>query len=275
MGTNLNLDTIYSILGNPHKRRIILFLGEKGKAGFTELRRELKMSVGNLYYNLDGLSSLIEKDERRKYYLNDLGKRIYKLLKEEEIRIESLTRENHTVKFFLEKYFLPILIPIDILSALYNQRKLCIFLLSILLTGGAILSLIGKNVLVLLEVIEKNQDPLMHLLFFLASWLGVISLLDIEARIIGGKGKNLEFITSTTLSLIPIYVFQASYLVAIDILGPLGLSILFRVLQVISLGMLTATLFIYQRIPLDRAFIAVFGLYYISYMLGIIVLRLI
>ena len=81
---NFDRDLIYSILGNVHKRKIITFIGERGKVGFTDLKRELKMSVGNLYYNLDSLSPFIIKDENRKYMLSERGVQLYHILQEEE-----------------------------------------------------------------------------------------------------------------------------------------------------------------------------------------------
>ena len=77
------LDDLYNILGNPHRRRIILFLGEVGEAGFTELRRHLGMSVGTLYYNLDNLRGLVVQKPNRKYTLSERGRRVYEIISKE------------------------------------------------------------------------------------------------------------------------------------------------------------------------------------------------
>jgi len=57
-------------------------LGEQGKMGFKELRSNLGLGVGTVYYHLDMLSDFITQDKSRKYSLNDRGQLLYRSLME-------------------------------------------------------------------------------------------------------------------------------------------------------------------------------------------------
>jgi hypothetical protein len=43
-------------------------LFENGSLSFTELKSELKISTGSLYYHLSVLSEFVEQDPKRKYF---------------------------------------------------------------------------------------------------------------------------------------------------------------------------------------------------------------
>jgi len=57
-------------------------LGDQGKIGFKELKQELGLGVGTVYYHLDMLSDFLTQDKHRKYMLNDRGRLLYRSLKE-------------------------------------------------------------------------------------------------------------------------------------------------------------------------------------------------
>jgi len=71
----------YTLLREPARRKIVEILGNQGKIGFKELRQELGLGVGTVYYHLDMLSDFLTKDKHRKYMLNDQGRLLHKLLK--------------------------------------------------------------------------------------------------------------------------------------------------------------------------------------------------
>ncbi|MEM2912638.1 MAG: winged helix-turn-helix domain-containing protein [Candidatus Bathyarchaeia archaeon] len=72
----------YTILRDPARRKIIEILGEQGKIGFKELKENLGLGVGTVYYHLDMLSDFLSQDKERKYVLNDRGRLLYRWLKE-------------------------------------------------------------------------------------------------------------------------------------------------------------------------------------------------
>lgn len=87
-----DLFKIYQALGNPHRRRIIMLLGENPEGlTFSELRKRLSLSVGTLYYNLDQLEDLIYQKGDRKYALSEKGLLAHKMLKDDLERVRSET----------------------------------------------------------------------------------------------------------------------------------------------------------------------------------------
>lgn len=77
-----DLSRYYTLLKDPARRRIIEILGVQEKIGFKELRGELGLGVGTVYYHLDMLSDFLTQDKQRKYKLNDKGKMLHRFLKE-------------------------------------------------------------------------------------------------------------------------------------------------------------------------------------------------
>ncbi len=53
---------VYSALGHPLRKKIVVILGEKQRAGFKDLKDALSVSVGTLYLHLEMLGDLIEQD---------------------------------------------------------------------------------------------------------------------------------------------------------------------------------------------------------------------
>ena len=70
------------MLRDPARRKIIELLGDQGKIGFKELRGNLGLGVGTVYYHLDMLSDFITQDKSRKYALNDRGQLLYRSLRD-------------------------------------------------------------------------------------------------------------------------------------------------------------------------------------------------
>jgi len=72
----------YFVLRSPLRLRIIRLLGERGPLPFKELKRELGAGVGTIYYHLSIMSELIGQDEKRRYYLNEVGMRVFSALRD-------------------------------------------------------------------------------------------------------------------------------------------------------------------------------------------------
>ncbi|MFB0567360.1 MAG: winged helix-turn-helix domain-containing protein, partial [Candidatus Bathyarchaeia archaeon] len=64
----------YTLLRDPARRKIVEILGNQRKIGFKELKQELGLGVGTVYYHLDMLSDFLTQDKHRKYMLNDRGR---------------------------------------------------------------------------------------------------------------------------------------------------------------------------------------------------------
>jgi hypothetical protein len=69
------------LANRPNRALIIMTIGSKGTASFTELKSELNIGVGTLYYHLDGLSKFVSQNASKQYVLTDLGGKAYDFLK--------------------------------------------------------------------------------------------------------------------------------------------------------------------------------------------------
>jgi len=72
---------MYDLLRHPLRKRILEILGEKGRVRFTDLKREVNIGVGKLYYHISILGGLIEQDEYKRYMLSSEGERAYEILR--------------------------------------------------------------------------------------------------------------------------------------------------------------------------------------------------
>ena len=106
--------SVYKVLSNPHRRRIIEIIGAEGKTSFTELNKDLQMSIGALYHHLDALGDLITQDDQHKYILTRRGKLAFKLLNETSDQLSSIRSDHdedsgHTSNrlSYVVKIFLP------------------------------------------------------------------------------------------------------------------------------------------------------------------------
>lgn len=69
------LQRLYATMSHPARRRILHFLSKNRKATFTDLMNELDLSeTGKVSYHLTQMQPLIAQDEKKRYYLSDLGK---------------------------------------------------------------------------------------------------------------------------------------------------------------------------------------------------------
>lgn len=70
-----------AILKKPNRTQIVVKIGARGGASFKELKSDLGIGVGTLYYHLDGLAQYVTQNGSRQYVLTDLGKQAYEYLK--------------------------------------------------------------------------------------------------------------------------------------------------------------------------------------------------
>lgn len=287
-----NRNVIYSILGSVHKRRIITFIGERGKVGFTDLKKELKMSVGNLYYNLDALSPFITKDENRKYMLSEKGLQLYNILQEEEKRIKSILQPKNILYTFFSNKVLPLFVPRGLFLIFYKDIKanFIFFLLSLLL--GIFVMESTRIDMIFLEIKEtpifSESITIKDFILPTSIWLAlkplinsflIALILDIESRFLGFRKNTLQLYLSTIIAFIPLYIYPILLSVtggiqALTFYQLIFLSLFYRILQVFSLGILTAILTIFRELTLEKAFILVFIMFYISFSLNFMVQKI-
>jgi len=296
----LDTETIYSILGNKHKRNIIFFLGERGTASFTEMRKSLKISVGNLYYNLDSLRGFVTKDEKRRYMLTEEGRKLYQILKDETSRINHAVQPKGTLYNMFDKVIRPVVLPEEIFIAIYGNQRLSVLAFLAVSILAIFSACIGKFDMMLLGISEEPAIlstvglPLeaWSVLKIYVSWILSAALIESLCRAVGIRNFRPEFFVAVLIALTPILAYPLLYhaiahsILAADspianiifenlnigglrpdIMQELLLSFLFRIMQAFTLGMLTAAISVFKGLSRDRAFILVFILFYVSYLI--------
>jgi hypothetical protein len=69
------LQQMHASLSHPIRRKILQILRREGKASFTDIINELvNVDTGKLSYHLAQMHSLLQQDEKKRYYLSRLGK---------------------------------------------------------------------------------------------------------------------------------------------------------------------------------------------------------
>ncbi|MEM3891129.1 MAG: helix-turn-helix domain-containing protein [Nitrososphaerales archaeon] len=225
----------FAMLGHPLRRRIIKYLGEKGYAGFSDLKANLNVSIGTLYYQLDQLKGLLDQNESKKYALNEKGKFAYQLLLESEERISSSRYVKHKLSAAL--YLTRWLLGWPIILYLYGKTKYAsIFAATIIIYGAY--SAYKSNLYPIL-FIYLNHLPLSKLyipILFVAEYLVVNAIANLIPLILyrvkeGAKplliGSAFSFLPSLLLPTASIFTYPTLTQAQILMLIGIGFSLCF------------------------------------------------
>lgn len=264
------LEQVYAILGNPYMRAILLTLGERGEASFSELKSALGTSTGNLYYNLDKLSGFVAKNDKRRYVLTEKGQKLYRYVVENESRLRSLLSEKRGLSAFIERRLVPLLVPEGLVAIVYSEQWLSLVVLAFyaLLSGAVVLR--GSFIVFGMDQLSPPPTLLHRIAFTVAGLLLMLFILEVASRLLGSRrGISLDYLSAAIASTAPLSV--SAFLPG----EPLLVSIVFRLLQVIVIGVMTAALKVYKGLPAERAFIAVFVTYYVCFTLSLVLQRFI
>lgn len=87
MSTMRDKHDLYEVLGSEIRRKILIYIGERGSVRFTDLKNYIGISVGSLYYHLDILEGLVIQTPDKRYTLSEEGREAYKLLTEKSIEV--------------------------------------------------------------------------------------------------------------------------------------------------------------------------------------------
>ena len=202
-----DLFKIYQALGNPHRRKIIMLLGENPDGlAFSELKRELNLSVGTLYYNLDQLGDLVHQKSDKRYALTEKGFIAYKMLKSdiEKIKNEGATSGLSGLTDTLRGVFFPRWF-FTFLESKKNLTPIAAFI--VLLVGGFAC---GYNGIVLnVTWIAYSSIPALCSLSFIWSWLviAIISFLAIPPNTSEKLKRLPRYLAEVGLAMFPLAIF--------------------------------------------------------------------
>ncbi|MDH5691386.1 MAG: winged helix-turn-helix domain-containing protein [Candidatus Bathyarchaeota archaeon] len=256
----------YTLLRDPARRKIIEILGSQSKIGFKELRQELKLGVGTVYYHLDMLSDFLTQDKHRKYMLNDRGRLLHRLLRDGSLppTLEIGEAFSHRLGrwLFLSPVFAKTVRPLRLLPV-------SVLILALGAVGAALASV----------------DPMLFFYFpfsgygfetiatlFLSNWIGLFLVSNFLIYMLYRRaGGNLQLFTCIGIAAFPLALFPYVYMfVSYDVARYLLLAI-----QIWSLLLISSALCFGKGLRLDKGIVVSLTILYLNVMLLVILGRLI
>jgi len=258
-----DLSRYYTLLRDPARRKIIEILGAQEKIGFKELKEDLGLGIGTVYYHLDMLSDFITQDKQRKYRLNDRGHTLFRVLKEGNVPATleiSGAFSHHLGKWlFLSPVFAKTVKPLRFLPV-----SIIILLVGALGSGYAKLD---SALFFYFPYSAYSFSTIMALYFF--NWIGLFLFSEVFTSLLYRRvGNSLQLLACLGLATFPIAIFPYIYSFILDVISQ---YVLF-VLQIWSLLLVSAALCFGKGIRLDKAIVVSLAAMYLNiailFMLG-------
>jgi len=245
---------LYEVLGNEIRRKILIYIGERGSVRFTDLKNYIGISVGSLYYHLDILEGLVIQTSDKRYTLSEEGQEAYKLLTEKNIEIpkKSLVTSilygimlSHIIVKLSEKrllrYLLIVLLFILYLYLPYNAH---------IIPGGFFL---------------LSLDKYYYLYYSLLTWFSIYLFSDTLSSLLF-KRWGVGHLLLLELSLLPVSILY----IIISILTLFNITVneyIFLIFQAWSLIMLGFTIAYTKGLKVERGLLIALALLYINLIL--------
>jgi hypothetical protein len=269
-----DLSRYYTLLKDPARRRIIEILGVQEKIGFKELRGELGLGVGTVYYHLDMLSQFLAQDKQRKYRLNDKGKMLHRFLKEGKVppALEMSEAFSHRVAkwVFLSPVFAKTAKPLIVLP----------FSAALLLLGalGSAYAELEPALFFYFPYPAYNFASI--LVLYAVNWLGLFLFAELFTHLVYRRvGNALQLFICISIATLPLAVFPYVYLLVPAFFQSLSIAVLDTALQVVlialqiwSLLLFSSALCFGKGLRLDKAMVVSLVAIYVNistlYILG-------
>jgi len=248
----------YTVLRDPARRRIVEILGEQGKVGFKELRQNLGLGVGTVYYHLDMLSEFLTQNSERKYMLNDRGRLLYVALREGSLppALQMGDALSHRAGRWV------------FLSPVFAKSARPLVLLPVAL-GVLLLGAFG-SALVSVQPMLLFYRPFTALSFggvfalFIANWIGLYLFGEVMVFLFFKRsGGELQLFVCLGVAALPLAVFPYLFL----FLDYVVLQYLLFAFQVWTLLLLSAAFSFGKGIRLDKSIILSLIVVYLNTMI--------
>ena len=265
--------SVYKILSNISRRKIIEMIGSEGKTSFTKLKKELKISVGALYHHIDALGDIITQDDQHRYMLTRQGKLVFKLLNEtgdqlsfvhSEFSVESSASTSNRLASAAQ-----IFLPRRLLLSVSDKPILYLPAAAIIVALGSWIAVHANlRFILVFPDSQTSMPPDFTAALFVISWLLVFGLSDITSTFIfRRKGGDLSLLVGSSVSFIPLiffsglwYVFRAVHFDMAGIIAPF----LLLACQLWTIGVLSCTISLSKGLRMDKSALISFTVIYVN-----------
>lgn len=286
---SIDLETVYSVLEDPVKRKIVMLLAERGPLRYRDLQRELGISAGSFYYNVSVLRSqgYVSQDENRRYSLTEKGVTLYKALKDGGEVIKYAFTSRKRVISLIDKYLISLIVPVHPILKLHKNSFLSVAVLLICTTSGLAITLTTK---LSLKVVEIEPIPLQQpkslgqvilqpevllVLDYTASLILCALITYLTAHLLTGRHPPpLSFLAGVAFSQVPLQAYMVIQYLLTGTSYPnipeqtfIVLATALRTLQIFVLGLLTATVAVCYETSRERGFLTASAVLYSSFLL--------
>ena len=238
---------IFRALAHPLRRRILLFLYEKDFATHSDLSK-IESKAGVLYHHLRLLKGLVEKDEKRRYFLTEKGKEAVRILLENYFYLADSGLSRILLRREFEK----------------TTKFKIVLSLSLFFITLIMLSFQRKYTLFLLLIIPIELDTRICMLTYLCSWIFSTLLAVCLAKVLYGKSTKIhEVLWRTAFS----FIFLILLLIPVE--DPLS-SALQLLAQILLLFYFTSLISVTLKIWLKRAAVITLLIHYTSLLVYVI-----
>jgi len=258
---------IFGIFNHPIRGKIVELLAEKGPLTYTDLRREMGLGVGTLYYHLSILGDLVSQGRDKRYSLSDLGMASNRFLKSGSDNVESSKIEDSKLTPLLT-----LSSGLPLIRILNDRPSLhLIWAAAIVVVGGISSGLAGLTPR-LFFFLEGNPNPLGSFVTFVFGWISLFAILGVGTRFgFNRKGGDLSLLAGTAFSFAPMTLFSLIWLGDVSfgfgitsIINGWAARILFFILQAWSLSILVSVIKISKNLQTSRAVLLVLAIAYIN-----------
>jgi DNA-binding transcriptional ArsR family regulator len=262
---------MYAALSHPIRKRIIDKIRESGRAGFKDLKEELQVSVGTLYYHIDSLGDLITQDSERKYILTDKGVMALKMFESDEERLESMEEVGGPPESPFIGYLKAFFLPKWLFAYISSSPKRGLMEALVIMAMGSFSSLVaGLEPILFFYNSRPRVSPYQIFLEFWVGWIVVFLLCEVLTYVLyRRREEHLSLLSGVAFSYLPMVGYSlvwglCKFFYPELLLNPLAWRVLMLILQVWSMGLLSIAISISKALRIDRAAVVSFLIQYLN-----------
>jgi len=273
MADEVSRDTakFYEAFSHPIRKRIVDLIEKNGRIGFRDLKKELKVSVGTLYYHLDALGDLVGQDAERKYILTDKGRLAIKMFASSEESLEAFGSEKKPSSLPLISRLGAVILPRQLFTYVSSApRKHIVEALAVIAFGSWVLAEAKLEPILLFFNSRTTAAPYFIIIQFWVTWIIVYALSEaLSYFIYRRKEEHLGLLSGTAFSLIPLIFYAFLWFLVKSMSPDLLLNTilwwgLLLVCQIWSVGLLSIAISVSKGLRIDKAAVISFLIQYLN-----------